>query len=126
MNMIYELRYIKNIPIKKDKFISDVEELNNGIDRILKKIVTQSCKMGILKIISMDIALNFEIIKYAIDTKMINLEQIKLSFELQDKEKYLIIKVFDKEVYEKQGRKKFDTSKDALEVKYNKKIKLFN
>ena len=126
VDMIYELRYIKNIPIEKGKFIANIDALNNGIDRILKKVVTKACKIGIMKIISMDIGFNYEIIKYALDTKMINLEQIRLSFELQPKEKYLIIKVFDKEVYEKQGRKKIEPSKDLLEVKYNKSIKLFN
>lgn len=126
LNAIYELRYIKNIPIEKGRFISDIQILNNGIDRILKKVVTNACKLGIVKIISMDIGLNYEIIKYALDTKMINLEQIRLNFELQEKEKYLIIKVFDKEVYEKQGRKKIEPSKDLLEVKYNKNIRLFN
>lgn len=126
VDIIYELRYIKNIPIEKGKFFSNIDVLNNGVDRILKKVITKACKMGIIKIISMDIGLNFEIIKYALDTKMINLEQIRLNFELQEKEKYLIIKIFDKEVYEKQGRKKIEPSKDLLEVKYNKNIKLFN
>ena len=124
IDTIYELRYIRNIQIQKGKFIKDIDVLENGINRIFKKLITKACKMGILKIISMDIPLNYEIINFALDTKMINLDQIRLNFELQDK--YLVIKVFDKEVYEKQGRKKVEVKKDLLEVKYNKNIKLFN
>lgn len=126
IDIIYQLRYIRNIPLEKGKFIGDIDALNNGINRILKKVVTTACKLGVMKIISMDIALNYEIIGYALNTRMINLEQIRLNFELQEKEKYLIIKVLDKEVYEKQGRKKVEPKKDLLEVKYNKNIKLFN
>ena len=123
ISAIYELRYIKNIPFKKGKLLFHIDNLNNGIDRIMKKIITNACKLGIIKIISMDINLNFEIIKYAIDTKIINLEQIKLNFDMQ--EDFLIIKVLDKEVFEKHGRKKINKSKDLLEVKLNKTIKLF-
>ena len=124
INVIYELRYMKYIPIKDGKIMSDIDILNNAIDRILKKAVTRACKMGVIKIISMDIALNYEILKYALDTRIINLEQIKMSFEVQ--EKFLIIKVLDKEVFEKQGRKRIENVKDLLEVKMNRKIKIFN
>lgn len=124
IDIIYELRYLKNIPIKNGKLISEIEILNNAIDRILKKVVTLACKIGIIKIISMDIALNYEIIKYALDTKIIELEGIKLFFEKQ--EGALIIKIFDKEVFEKQGKKKVDLKKDILEVKFKKYIKLFS
>jgi len=82
------------------------------------------CKLGAIKIISMDINLNFEIIKYALDTKIMELEKIKLYFE-QD-EKGLLIRVFDKDIIEKQGRKKVKLSKDILEVKLRRKVKLFS
>jgi len=72
----------------------------------------------------MDINLNFEIIKYALDTKIIDLEQIKLSFDIDGES--LIIKVYDKEVFEKQGRKKVQITSKTLEVKTKRKIKLFN
>ncbi len=124
VNMIYTLRYIRNIPLEKGKLISDIDVLNHGIDRILKKVITKACKMGVMKIISMDISINYEIIKYAFDTRIINLEQIRLSFDIQDN--ILFIKVFDKEVFEKQGKKKIENAKDLLEVKINKAIKLFN
>lgn len=125
VNMIYTLRYIRNIPLEKGKLISDIDVLNHGIDRILKKVITKACKMGVMKIISMDISINYEIIKYAFDTRIINLEQIRLSFDIQENN-VLVIKVFDKEVFEKQGRKKVENAKDLLEVKINKAIKLFN
>ena len=37
----------------------------------------------------------------------------------------LIIRVFDKDIIEKQGRKRVNISKKTLEVKLNRRIKLF-
>ena len=69
----------------------------------------------------MDINLNFEIIKYALDTRIMELEKIKLYFDSD--EGGIIIRVFDKDIIEKQGRKKVDFNKKTLEVKLRRKVK---
>ena len=124
LDVLYELRYYKTLRISKKVSIRDIDELNVQIDRIMKKAITMLCKIGAIKIISMDINLNFEIIKYALDTKIIELEKIKLYFD--EDENGLLIRVFDKDIIEKQGRKKVDLSKKTLEVKLRRKIKLFS
>ena len=98
--------------------------IENLIDKILKKAITKLCKLGAMKIFSMDINLNFEIIKYALDTEIMELETIKLAFKSDDEG--LIIRVFDKDAFEKQGRKRTKITNNLLEVKENRKIKLFN
>ena len=90
----------------------------------MKKAITMLCKMGAMKIISMDINLNFEIIKYALTTKIIELENIRISIDIEDDS--IIIRVFDKDVIEKQGRKQLEVSKETFEIKSKRKIKLFN
>lgn len=124
IDMIYELRYYKNILIFDNKYVKECEELNKIINKIMKKIITKCCKIGYIKIFSMDISLNYEIISYAIDTKIISLEDIKLYFEYGKDE--ILIKIYDKEIFEKQGRKKIENPKNQLEVKQKKMIKLFN
>lgn len=124
IDVICELRYYSRLKISKNKTTLDISEINEVFDRVLKKSITILCKIGAMKIISMDINLNFEIIKYALDTKIINLEEIKIALVIDDQG--LIIKVFDKDVFEKQGRKKIEISKNILEVKTNRKIKIFN
>lgn len=124
IDVLCELRYYRTLKISKDISIKDNEELENYVDKILKKAITKLCKLGAIKIISMDINLNFEIIKYALDTRIIEIEKTKIL--LENDGKGLIIKVFDKDVIEKQGRKKIDISKKTLEVKMNRKIKLFS
>lgn len=124
IDIVYEIRYYKRLKISKDLYVSDIEELQDLLDKTLKKAITMLCKVGAIKIISMDIDLNFEIIKYALDTKIIDLEEIKIA--LKSDEEGLIIRVFDKDVFEKQGRKRTKISKKTLEIKENRKIKLFN
>ncbi len=124
IDVICELRYYSKLKISKNKTTLDISEINEVFDRVLKKAITILCKIGAMKIISMDINLNFEIIKYALDTKIINLEEIKIALVTDDQG--LIIKVFDKDIFEKQGRKKIEISKNILEVKTNRKIKIFN
>lgn len=124
IDVICELRYYKTLRISKKVAIKDIEVLNKQIDKIMKKAITLLCKIGAIKIISMDINLNFEIIKYALDTKIMELEKTKLYFD--EDEQGLIIKVFDKDIIEKQGRKKVKNAKDILEVRLRRKIKLFS
>ena len=124
INILYEIRYYKKLKISKDLYITDIEELENLLDKTLKKAITMLCKLGSMKIISMDIDLNFDIIKYALDTKIIDLEEIKIA--VKPDEDGLIIRVFDKDVYENQGRKRTKVNRKTLEIKENRKIKLFN
>ncbi len=124
VDILFEIRYYSKIEIFKGISTYDVDILADSIDKIEKKAITKLCKLGAMKIISMNINLNFEIIKYSLDTKIIDLESIKLYFDSD--EHGLIIKVFDKDSFEKQGRKKIRLSKDTLEVSQRRKINLFN
>lgn len=124
INNIYILRYLKNINLNKDYQIRDIPSLNREINKILKLAITRACKSGIIKIISMDININYEIIKFAIDSRIIDLDDIKLFLELDKDE--LIIKVYDKEVFDKETKIKFLGDKKDFDIKLKKQVKLFN
>ncbi len=124
IDVLYELRYYRLLKIDKNYVVSEIDDLEEMIDKIMKKAITLLCKIGAIKIISMDINLNFEIIKYALVTKIIELEQIKISLEIEGDS--VIIRVFDKDVIEKQGRKQLTVSKGTFEIKPKRKVKLFN
>ena len=126
IDIIYELRYYQKIRLTDDVVIEDIEEIDSHIDKLFKKAITKLCKLGAIKIISMDINLNYEIIKYALNTTIINLEQIRLSFDIDDNG--LVIRVFDKDNFEKQGRKQvtIGKKKKLLEVPLKRRIKLFS
>lgn len=124
IDLLYELRYYRQLRIDKNYIVSEIDELEKIIDKIMKGAITVLCKMGAMKIISMDINLNFEIIKYALTTKIIELENVRLSVEIEDES--IIIRIFDKDIIEKQGRKQLKVLKETFEIKPKRKIKLFN
>ena len=124
INNIYILRYFKNINLNEDCQIKDIPSLNTEVDRILKKAITRACKSGVIKIISLDINTNYEIIKNAIDSQIIDLDEIKIYLELIKSE--IIVKIFDKEVFDKECKIKFLGDKKDFEIKFKKKVRLFN
>ena len=71
----------------------------------------------------MDIKFNFQIIKNILDTKMMELEEIKvkLNYENQD----LKVEIYDKEVFEKELTLKFSGDKKDIEIRKNKLTSLF-
>lgn len=123
VDIIYQIRYYKNIYIKDSVYIKDEENLKKEIETLEKKVINLSCKNAILRIFSMDINLNFNIISNVLNTKIIELEQIKLKFDY-DKEN-IKVQVYDKEVFEKEFNISYSGKKEDLEIKKNKLISLF-
>lgn len=124
INNVYILRYLKNINLNKDYQIRNIPVLNKEIDRILKIAITRACKSGIIKIVSMDIKTNYEIIKFAVDSEIIDLDEVKIYLEISKED--LIVRVYDKEIFDKETKIKFTGNKNDFEVKLKKTIKLFN
>lgn len=124
IDILYIARYYSRVHLSKDMIVTDVEELDDKLDLIFKKAITMLCKLGAIKIVSMDINLNYEIIKYALSTKIMNLEETKVAFVRE--QNGIIIRIFDKDVFEKQGRKKMTVNRKTLVIKDKRKIKLFN
>ena len=111
IEIIYQLRYYQNLIFFEGVLIKDYAPIKKSLDSTLKQAFTKACKMGVIKIISMDIETNFEILKYILDTKIIDLEEIK---------------IYDKEIFEKQGKIKLKSSKKDIAIKKKKMVKLFN
>jgi len=125
IEIIYQLRYYQNIVFFEGVYIKDYTELKQALDNTLKLAITKACKMGVIKIISMDIETNFELIKYVLDTKIIDLEEIRIYLEFEE-DNTIFIKVYDKQVFEKQGRKNFNGNKKDITIRKKRMIKLFN
>ena len=123
IDFIYQIRYYKNIFINENISIKDEEKLKKELENLEKKIITLSCKNAILRIFSMDINLNFKIISNVLNSKIIELEQIKLKFDY-DKEN-LKVQIYDKEVFEREFSLEYSGKKEDLEIRKNKLISLF-
>ena len=120
LEMISILRYYQNYVF----LIKEYKKLLPYFDYIQKLTFTKACEIGVLKIICMNIEVNFEILKYIFDTRIIDLEDIKIYLEQEDGE--ILMKVYDKEVFEKQGKIAFQGNKKDIAIKKKKMVSIFN
>ncbi len=124
LKIFYQLRLFQNLNFGEGELIKNCPELSKPFQHALKLVVTKACKLGILKIISMDIETNFQVFQYILDTRIIDLEQIKIYLEME--RDYLFIKVYDKEVFEKQTKIKWKGNKKDIIIRKKKKINIFH
>lgn len=123
IDFIYKIRYYKNIYFDDKKQIKDIKILNKKLDEVLKVVITKACKKSIIKIISLNVNINFEIISKMLDTKIMNLEEIR--FEVRNEENKVKIMMYEKEVYEKDFILDYDYKNAEIGVKGKRLIKLF-
>lgn len=121
IDIIYELRYFKNIYYKA--FKNRITSIEKYIENLLKKIITKACKGAVTNIYSMNINDNFEIISYVFDTKIIELEEVRIVIEINKDE--VIEKIYDKEILEKEINLGLNINLKDIAIKKNKPIKLF-
>ena len=123
LEIIYEFRYYQNVCIN-NVLIKKNKNLKSSLDFVQRLLITKACKMGVLKIISMNIDFNFEILKFILDTKILNLEGIRIEIDCQQDE--IFLKVYDKKIFEKQGKQKFIGNQKDIVIRKNRLLKLFN
>ena len=122
VEMLYFLRYYQNIYISEGCLIKDESSLQQDLNFVWKLAITKACKLNAIKIISMDIKTNFEIMKYIFDTKIIRLEDIKFSLKFNKDD--VLITVCDKEIFDKKTT--MVINKEDIIIKNNRMLKLFN
>ena len=120
LDLIYEFRYYKMIPIKEDVTIKDTTTLMEGITRIEKRLITKACKLRAVTILSNDINKNFELISNLLSSKIIDLDEVVVQFK--KKEDKTILTIYEDNLID--IVKEYDYIED-LNVKYNRKIKIF-
>ena len=121
MQFIYLLRYYKLIYTSEKKQIKDMKELAEAISKTEKNIITKACKLKALNALCQDIEENFKIVAKVLSYNIIELEDVNLEFKKHDKN--IILTIYDDETIE--DTIIYDMNKE-LNVKFNKKIKLFN
>jgi hypothetical protein len=124
INYICKLRFYKKINISSTKKVEDVLKLKNLIDNIMQKLINKACSSEFIKEFSKDSNLNFKIISAAIDTNIIDLIETKIEINVT-KEMKLLVKVYDKDVFEKEEELELTNGKEDLAVKPKRMIKVF-
>ena len=121
---IYKIRYYKKINISSKKKLENISKICKEADKCMMKVINKACQVGILKTFSLDEDYNFEIYKTILSTNIINLNEIRVEFSLEDKE-FLLINIYDKEAFETRSQLKYNQEKHNIQVKTNKFIKIF-
>lgn len=116
VNLIYKIRYYSMMYVDKFKQVKDIIDVNV----VQKMIITKACKQKIITIFSKNIKENYEIIRNILKTDIIELEHIYFKF-IQNQDKITL------EIYDEENICKVTEfcKTDALNVKMNKKIKVF-
>ena len=120
-NLIYELRYYEQIPYMDSK-IYEFQEVQEKLKKIETELINKSCKEKILIRITNEEQLNTRILSNQFKSKMINLEN--MVYILRYHKGVLRIEIFDTDV-EDDVKEIELTDKVELQVKLNKKIKLW-
>lgn len=124
VEVIFMLRYYQNTLLSEHTLVKENEELVSQLDSVMKIVFTKACQMGILKMICMDREVNFELLKYILDTRMIDLKDIKISIQYEKDE--IFVEVYDREVFEKQGKIAFSGNRKDIVLRKKRMVNLFN
>ena len=121
LQLIYLFRYYKLIYINDTKQIKDVETLLEEIKNTEKSLITKACKLKVMNILYTNIEENYKLVSRILNYNIIDLDDINLEFKKHDKN--IVLTIYDDETIE-------DTiiydAREELNVKFNKRIKLFS
>ena len=123
MEIIYNIRYYENLPVSSRSKIIDNEVLSGKIKSIGEMLISKASNLKCINIISKNGIYNLEIIKSILKSKIIKLENIELEISLKDD--YLDVDVYDDNNLESNFKVNTDILAKRLDIKTNKRIKLF-
>ena len=123
MELIYNIRYYENLPVSSRSKIIDNEVLSGKIKSIGEMLISKASNLKCINIISKNGIYNLEIIKSILKSKIIKLENIELEISLKDD--YLDVDVYDDNNLESNFKVNTDILAKRLDIKTNKRIKLF-
>ena len=124
INLIYYIRYYVQLPINEEKAIKDLDKLRMQINKIEEMIIAKCINLKIINVITHNGEINYRIIKKILLSQAVNLENL----EIEAKPKYnkLKINVYDGEELEDSFEIEVEGTAEKVNIKTEKKLKLFN
>ncbi|MCI8965176.1 MAG: hypothetical protein HFJ43_02315 [Clostridia bacterium] len=128
INLIYTIRYYRNIHLTQNKMIKEIPELNNTLNKIGCKLITIMCKKGIFRIFCRDIAMNYKIILQALNSSIVDIDDIDICLKLQDDDEIskLFIEIYDNDTIDSSLELDYQLDKKDLSVRQKKHVPLVN
>ena len=123
IKFIYMVRYYNYLHLTENLAIKDVKQIENELNEMIKILIQKAHELKAINLICNDENINFEIMKNVLLTKIIVMENIII--EPKRNENNLEINFYDTNVYEKNIVIQNFNEKE-LNIKLNKKVKIFN
>ena len=118
---IYRQRYIRYQNVLKDKYIYQISDLYQKMDKILYLIVAKAMKFDVLERVSEEENTNYAAVSPALKTEVLSLEEVKVAIYTG---KITLLCIYDGNVLIKEIEL-FDVDPKLISIPTKKKIKLF-
>lgn len=118
---IYRQRYIRYQNVLKDKYIYQISDLYQKMDKILHLIVAKAMKFDALERVSEEENTNYAAVSPALKTEVLSLEEVKVAIYTG---KITLLCIYDGNVLIKEIEL-FDVDPKLISIPTKKKIKLF-
>ncbi len=122
--IIYKTRYYLLQKVSNKENIIQMPELEEEIKNLINTIIDIAIDKDVLTNISDSTSICYYGIKYIFESRNIDLEDVSIKIEQTEEKDKIIIEIFDGQEIEKSVKVNLQ-SKDLLNVKTKKKIKLF-
>ena len=125
IDMLYEFRYYMTLPFDQNNNINEIKEIQKEITETRKALLDKAQALKIFIELSKNKEITDGILKNIFDTRIISLEDIYIKLT-KEKDKFYV-QLFDEDVFEEKIElENFgNINKKDLEIKLNKKIKIF-
>ncbi len=125
IDMIYEFRYYCMIPYNEEKTIDQVKNLQKEIEKVQRQLIQKAGQLKVINVFSKKEELNYKMVKNIFHNRIINLEQVCIKVTKENDQFY--VQLFDENVFEEKDSfgNINDISKKDLEIRINKKVKIF-
>ena len=124
IKIFYELRYFSLIPIENDKNIAQTTKLTKMLEEVKKNAIKKAFELKIMnKVTERNTGLNFQILSYIFESKIIRLEDIFVKLIKDRNDTY--VQFYDENTIDKKITLEKTLRKEVLKAKLNKKIKVF-
>ena len=120
ISLLYIVRYYKFIAFDDERFIKDVDELKEDVERIEGKLLFNLYEIGVLSQITKDIETDVGIIKPFLDTRIMNFANVVI--RVRDEGNGIDVEVYDGDILEIEYT---IPNLNRVKVKCKKNIKLF-
>ena len=126
MDYIYEFRYYNLLPFNNNTNINNVKEIKKELKEVRRLLLDKAQELKELVVVSKNIDIDDEILKNIFNTRMMSLEEIYIKLTKEKEDFY--IQFFDEDIFEEKVKIEGieNINKKDLEIKLNKKIKVFS